>query len=163
MPTLKSSSTQEQTSSRARHTKLILQQCRNIALSFNIQAARSLTKPTDISKLITGHFIALQREEISSIHQITNTSFPNQETLTSHPSNPNPQQGNSTIKRTRQTARIQKGHPKQSNVNKVKRQRNTQQAKEQDKCPSNQTKEEEIGNLPEKKFQLLMLKMIKKS
>ena len=30
-----------------------------------------------------------------------------------------------------------------------KRQRNTQQVKEQDKCPPNQTKEEEIGNLPD--------------
>ena len=36
-----------------------------------------------------------------------------------------------TIKRTPQTARIQKGHPKHSNINKMKRQRNTQQVKEQ--------------------------------
>ena len=42
----------------------ILQQHRNTALSFNIQAAQSYSKPIDISKLITGHFIALQREEI---------------------------------------------------------------------------------------------------
>ena len=35
----------------------------------------------------------------------------------------------------------------------MKRQRNTQQVKEQDKCPPNQTKEEEIGNLPDKEFQ----------
>jgi len=42
----------------------ILQQHRNITLSLNIQAAQSHTKPTDISKLITGHFTALQREEI---------------------------------------------------------------------------------------------------
>ena len=34
----------------------------------------------------------------------------------------------------------------------MKRQRNTQQVKEQDKCPPNQTKEEEIGNLPDKKI-----------
>ena len=32
----------------------------------------------------------------------------------------------------------------------MKRQRNTQQVKEQDKRPPNQTKEEEIGNLPER-------------
>jgi len=32
----------------------------------------------------------------------------------------------------------------------MKRQRNTQQVKEQDRCPPNQTKEEEIGNLPDK-------------
>ena len=88
IPTLKPSSTQEPTSSRARHTMQILQQCRNIALSFNIQAAQSHTKPRDISKLTTGHFIALQREEIQ-LHPLEHQpSFPNQETLTSHLSNP---------------------------------------------------------------------------
>ena len=59
-----------------------------------------------------------------------------------------------------QTARIQKGHPKHSNIAKMKRQRNTQQVKEQDKCPPNQTKEEEIGNLPDKEFQVMIVKMI---
>ena len=67
---------------------------------------------------------------------------------------------NSTIKRTPQIARIQKGHPKRSNITKMKRKRNTQQVKEQDKCPPNQTKEEEIGNLPDKEFQIMMVKMI---
>ena len=41
----------------------------------------------------------------------------------------------------------------------MKRQRNTQQVKEQDKCPPNQTKQEEIGNLPDK-FQIMIAKMI---
>ena len=59
-----------------------------------------------------------------------------------------------------QTARIQKGHPKHSNINKMKRQRNAQQVKEEDKCPPNQTKEEEIGNLPDKEFQIMIVKMI---
>ena len=36
----------------------------NITLSLNTQADQSHTKPIDISKLITGHFIALQKEEI---------------------------------------------------------------------------------------------------
>ena len=35
-----------------------------------------------------------------------------------------------------------------------------QQVKEQDKCPSNQTKEEEIGNLPDKEFRIMIVKMI---
>ena len=43
----------------------------------------------------------------------------------------------------------------------MKRQRNTQQVKEQEKCPPNQTKEEEIGNLPYKEFQIMIVKMIK--
>jgi len=41
---------------------------------------------------------------------------------------------------------------KQSNINKTKKQRNTQQVKDQDKCPPNQTKEEETGSLPDKEF-----------
>ena len=42
----------------------------------------------------------------------------------------------------------------------MKRLRNTQQVKEQDKCPPNQTKEEKIGNLPDKEFQIMIVKMI---
>ena len=61
------------------------------------------------------------------------------------------------------TARIQKGHSKHSNLNKMKRQRNTQQVKEHEKCPPSQTKEEEIGNLPEKEFRIMIIKMIQKS
>ena len=43
----------------------------------------------------------------------------------------------------------------------MKRQRNTQQVKEQDKCPPNQTKEEELGNLPDQEFRIMIVKMIK--
>ena len=42
----------------------------------------------------------------------------------------------------------------------MKRQRNTQQVKEHEKCPPNQTKEEEIGNLSEKEFRIMIIKMI---
>ena len=42
----------------------------------------------------------------------------------------------------------------------MKRQRNTQQVKEQDKCPPNQTKEKEIGNLPDKEFRIMIVKVI---
>ena len=42
----------------------------------------------------------------------------------------------------------------------MKRQRNTQQIKEQDKCPPNQTKEEEIGNITDKEFRIMIVKMI---
>ena len=59
-----------------------------------------------------------------------------------------------------QTARVWKGHPKHHNINKMKRQRNTQKVKEQDKCPPNQTKEEEMGNVPEKELRIMIVKMI---
>ena len=42
----------------------------------------------------------------------------------------------------------------------MKRQRNIQQVKEHDKCPPNQTKEEEIGSLPKKEFRIMIVKMI---
>ena len=42
----------------------------------------------------------------------------------------------------------------------MKRQRNTQQVKEQDKCPPNQTKEKEKGNLPGKELQIMIVRMI---
>ena len=42
----------------------------------------------------------------------------------------------------------------------MKRQRNTHQVKEQDKCPPNQKKEEEIRILPDKEFQIMIVKMI---
>ena len=45
-------------------------------------------------------------------------------------------------------------------INKMKRQRNPQQVKEQDKCPPNQTKEEEIGSPSEKEFRIMIVKMI---
>ena len=42
----------------------------------------------------------------------------------------------------------------------MKRQRTTQQVKEQDKCPPNETKEEEKRNLPDKEFRIMIVKMI---
>ena len=41
----------------------------------------------------------------------------------------------------------------------MKRQRNTQQVKEHEKCPPIQTKEE-IGNPPEKEFRIMIIKVI---
>ena len=41
----------------------------------------------------------------------------------------------------------------------MKRQRNIQQVKEHDKCPPNQTKEEEIGSLPYS-IRIMIIKMI---
>ena len=82
------------------------------------------------------------------------TRTPTQASLTRKPwqaTRPTPPTGrNLRNKEEPQTSRIQKGHPKHSNLNKMKREGNTQQVKEQDKRPPNQTKEEEIGNLPEK-------------
>ena len=42
----------------------------------------------------------------------------------------------------------------------MKRKRNAQQVKDQNKWSPNQTKEVEIGNLPDKEFQIMIVKMI---
>ena len=42
----------------------------------------------------------------------------------------------------------------------MERQRSTQQLKEHEKCPVNQTKEDEIGSLPEKEFRIMIIKII---
>ena len=42
----------------------------------------------------------------------------------------------------------------------MRRQRNSQQMKEQRKNPPQQTIEEEIGSLPEKEFRVMIVKMI---
>jgi len=44
----------------------------------------------------------------------------------------------------------------------MKSQRNTAQMKEQTKSTKVQINEEEIGNLPEKEFRIMIVKMIKK-
>ena len=42
----------------------------------------------------------------------------------------------------------------------MRRQRNTQQMKEQGKNPPDQTNEEELGSLPRKEFRVMIVKMI---
>ena len=99
-----------------------------------------------------------REKRYSSTHQNTDTRFPNQETLTSHLSNPThreepPQKrGTTNFKHT--------GRPKDSNLNKMKRQRNIQQVKEHYKSPPNQTKEEETGSLTKTEFRIMIVKMI---
>ena len=99
-----------------------------------------------------------REKKSNSTDRNTDTSFPNQETLTSQSSNP-PTGRNLRNKKEPQTTRIQKGNSKHRNLNKMKRKRNTQQVKEHEKCPPSQTKEEKIWNLPEKEFRIMIIKM----
>ena len=151
IPTLKPSSTQEPTSSRARQEhrpELYYTGC---------------PKSHQTHRHLKTHYWTLhctpQRGNPAPPTRTPDTSFPNQETLISYSSNSTTER-NLHNKEEPQTARIQKGHPKHSNLNKMKRQRNTQQIKEYDKSPPNQTKEEEIGSLPEKEFRIMIVKMM---
>ena len=49
--------------------------------------------------------------------------------------------------------------PQTKQSKKNERHRNTQQVKEHDKFLPNQIKEEKIGNLPEKEFRIMILKI----
>ena len=59
-----------------------------------------------------------------------------------------------------QTCSLKKGDPKHSKLNKMRRQRNMQQMKEQGKNSPDQTNKEEIGSLPKKEFRVIRVKMI---
>ena len=96
--TLKLSSTQEQTSSIARYTTLILQQNRNTILNIKQWAAQSYSQPIETPKLTPGHFIALQREKIQLHPPEHRTQVP---AIRNKPLvQPHPQIAVSTIKRT---------------------------------------------------------------
>ena len=56
---------------------------------------------------------------------------------------------------------LKKGDPKPSKINKMRRQKNTQQMKEQGKNAPDLTNEEEIGSLPEKEFRIMIVKSSK--
>ena len=115
MPTLKPSTTQcQQAPSKTYHENSPATQEHNLVPQYTGRPQSH--QPTDISKLITGLFIALQRE-IQLHPPEHHTSFPNQKTLTSHRPTP-PTVRNLHNKEEPPTARIQKGHPKHSNINK---------------------------------------------
>ena len=67
-------------------------------LSIKRQAAQSHAKPIDTPKLTSGHFIALQREEIQ-LHPPEQTQAPQQGNLDKSLVQPHPQGADSTIKR----------------------------------------------------------------
>ena len=53
-----------------------------------------------------------------------------------------------------------KGDLKHSRLDKIKRQGNIKQMKEQDRNPQDQINEKEIGKLPKRKFRVMIVKMI---
>ena len=73
--------------------------------------------------------------------------------MKSHREQPPQYRGNMSFQPTERAPKTQKS--KQN-----KRQRNIQQVKEHEKCPPNQTKEEEIRSLPEKEFRIMIVKLI---
>ena len=54
----------------------------------------------------------------------------------------------------------EKRRPQHSKISQMRRQKNTQQMKEQGKNPPDQTNEKEISSLPEKEVRIMIVKMI---
>ena len=95
----------------------------------------------------------------SLIHQNSGTSPLHQEAYTTHWTNLSHL---GETPKTRETTNLQpaKGIPQHSKLSKMRRQRNTQQMKEQGKNPPDLTNEEEIGSVPDKEFRIMIVKMI---
>ena len=91
---------------------LILQQNRNTTLSIKRQGTQSHAKPTDTPKLTTGHFIALQREEIQLHPPEHRCKLPQPGNLDKPLVQPYPQGADSTIKRNHELPAYRKGTPK---------------------------------------------------
>ena len=90
---------------------LILQQSSNTALNIKRQAAQSRAKPIDAPKLITGHFIALQREEIQ-FHPLEHRhKLPQQGNPDKSLVQPHPQGTDLTIKMNKELSVCRKGNP----------------------------------------------------
>ena len=90
---------------------IILQQSRNKALSIKKQAAQSHAKPIDTPKLITGHCIALQKEEIQLHPPEQRHKLPQAGNLDKPLVQPHPQEADSTIKRNYELLAYRKGTP----------------------------------------------------
>ena len=95
----------------------------------------------------------------SFIHQNTGTSSIHQEAYATHWTSLTTG-GRHHKQWELRTCSLWKGDPKHSKLSKMRRQRNTQQMKEQGKNPPHQTNEEEIGSLPVKEFRIMIVKMI---
>ena len=96
----------------------------------------------------------------SLILQNIGTSTLHQEAYTTHWTNLTHWRQTSKKTQELRTCSLWKGDPKHSKVSNMRRQRNTQQMKEQGKNPPDLTNEEKIGSPLEKEFRVMIVKMI---
>ena len=100
-----------------------------------------------------------REKKSSSTHQNTDASFLNKETLTSHPSNPTHSEEPPQYRETTNCQTTERP-PQTQQYKQDEKAEKYPAGKEQNKCPPKQTKEEEIGNLPDKRFRIMIVKMI---
>ena len=160
IPTLKPSSIQDPTSSRARHyTNSPATQEHSPKLQYT-----GCPKSHETHRHLKTHYWTFHCTP-ERRNPALPARTPMQASLTRKPwqaTRPTPLIGRNLHKKRGTTNCQNTERPPQTQQSKQdERQRNTQQVKEHDKSPSNQTKEEEeIGSLPEKKFRIMIVKMI---
>ena len=111
-------------------------------MSIKTWAAQRDAKPIDCPKVTTAHLIASQRVDPAPPTRTETRILPTRKPLQT--TGPTPSSGSSLHnKQESWPSSLQKGHPKHSNLNKVKRQRNIHQVKEHDENPLNQTEDKE--------------------
>ena len=96
---------------------------------------------------------------LNSTHQNAGTSPPTRKP-TQATGQTSPTGGRDQKKEEIRPCSLGKGDLKHSKLNKIRKQRNILQMKEQGKNPQDQINEEEIGNIPEKEFRVTIVKMI---
>ena len=96
-------------------------------------------------KLTIGHFIALQREEIKLQPPEHRHKLPQPGNLDKPVVQPHLEEADYAIKRNHKLPDCRKD-TQNTIIKQMKKQRNIQQVKKCDECPSNQTKEEGIGS-----------------
>ena len=135
------------------------QQDRNTTPPISREVASNHNKVKNTQKNITECGSAHQRQDPGSSPR-TQAPVPSTRKPT-QPTEPNlPTGGRHQKQWELWSCSLWKGDPKHSKLSKMKRQRNTQQMKEQGKNPPDQTNEEGIGSLPEKEFRVMIVKMI---
>ena len=103
--------------------------------------------------------LLIRGKKLSSTHQKPGTSTSHQEAYTSHWTNCITS-GREQKQEELRPCGLGKGDHKYCKLDKMRRERNILQEKEQDKNPQDQINEEEIGKLPETEFRVIIVKMI---
>ena len=103
--------------------------------------------------------LLIREKRLSSIHQNAGASPFHQEAYTRHWTNLTTR-GREQKQEELRPCSLGKGDLKYCKLDKMRRQNNILQKKEQDKSPQEQINEEGIGKLPEQEFKVVIVKMI---
>ena len=155
---LRPSSTQRPASSRAGHPRPKNKQDRNTTSPTSREADWNYNSFTDTPKHTTRHSPAHQKDKIQPHPPEHRHQTPPPGSL-QNTLNQSYRLGAETNNNRNYEPAACERDPTHIKLSKMRRQRNTQQMKEQGKNPPDQRNEEEIGSLPRKEFRVMIVKM----